>query len=129
MALKKKEAPANPIALVTGGGRGIGRAISLALADAGCKVIVNYAFNETQALEVVAELQAIAGPKGGTAIAIKADISNAEEVQAMFEKAVEEVRALALYHSSLLHIVCTALCSNCMYVYASFNSWAQLTSL
>jgi shikimate 5-dehydrogenase len=93
MALKKKEAPANPIALVTGAGRGIGKAISLALADAGCKIIVNYASNEAQAQEVVEELKAIAGPKGGTAVAIKADISNAEEVQAMFAQAVEEVSA------------------------------------
>jgi hypothetical protein len=97
MALKKKEAPANPIALVTGAGRGIGKAISLALADAGCKIIVNYASNEAQAQEVVEELKAIAGPKGGTAVAIKADISNPEEVQAMFAKAVEEVRCHRLH--------------------------------
>ena len=42
MARKKKEMPANPVAVVTGASRGIGRAIALALADAGCKVIVNY---------------------------------------------------------------------------------------
>jgi 3-oxoacyl-[acyl-carrier protein] reductase len=42
MARKKKEMPANPVAVVTGASRGIGKAIALALADAGCKVIVNY---------------------------------------------------------------------------------------
>jgi len=89
--LKTKEAPANPVALVTGAGRGIGKAISLALADAGCKIVVNYATNEAQAQEVVEELKVIAGPKGGSAIAIKADCSKAEEVQAMFAKAVEEL--------------------------------------
>ena len=53
MAKKKKEMPANPVALVTGASRGIGRAIALALGDAGCKVIVNYASNEAAALEVI----------------------------------------------------------------------------
>lgn len=52
MAKKKKEMPANPVAVVTGASRGIGKAIALALADAGCKVIVNYASNEAAALEV-----------------------------------------------------------------------------
>ena len=52
MARKKKEMPANPVAVVTGASRGIGKAIALALADAGCKVIVNYASNEAAALEV-----------------------------------------------------------------------------
>ena len=42
MARKKKEMPANPVAVVTGASRGIGKAIALALGDAGCKVIVNY---------------------------------------------------------------------------------------
>lgn len=90
----KKEMPANPVVLVTGAGRGIGKAISLKLAESGCKIVANYVGNEAQALEVVEELKAIAGPKGGGAIAVRADISNAEEVQAMFAKAVQEVRLL-----------------------------------
>ena len=55
MARKKKEMPANPVAVVTGASRGIGKAIALALADAGCKVVVNYASNEAAALEVRAQ--------------------------------------------------------------------------
>ena len=47
MAKKKKEMPANPIAVVTGASRGIGKAIALALGDAGCKVIVNYGKSAT----------------------------------------------------------------------------------
>jgi 5,10-methylene-tetrahydrofolate dehydrogenase/methenyl tetrahydrofolate cyclohydrolase len=52
MARKKKEMPANPVAVVTGASRGIGKAIALALGEAGCKVIVNYAASEASALEV-----------------------------------------------------------------------------
>ena len=82
----------NPVALVTGGGRGIGKAIALALADEGCKVVVNYFVNETQALEVVEEIKIRSAAKGGTAIAIQADCSNPDEVAAMFSSAVDQVR-------------------------------------
>ena len=70
---------------------GIGRAVALALGDVGCKVIVNYASNEALALEVVEEIKARSAEKGGTAIAIKANIGNAQEIQAMFNKVVTEV--------------------------------------
>jgi len=46
------------IAVVTGGSRGIGRAIAVALGRAGAKVIVNYASNETAAAEAVAAVVA-----------------------------------------------------------------------
>lgn len=91
MAKKKKEMPANPVAVVTGASRGIGRAIALALADAGCKVIVNYASSEASALEVCNEIQTRAGEKGAVGIPMKANCANIEEVQAMFAKINEEV--------------------------------------
>mmetsp|Transcript_23585 Transcript_23585/g.39301 ORF Transcript_23585/g.39301 Transcript_23585/m.39301 type:complete len:297 (-) Transcript_23585:2726-3616(-) len=91
MARKKKQMPPNPVAVVTGASRGIGRSVALALGGAGCKVVVNYASNEAKALEVVDEIKAVAEEKGGTAIAVKADCGNVGEVQAMFAKAVEEV--------------------------------------
>ena len=52
MARKKKEMPANPVAVVTGASRGIGKAVALALGEAGCKVIINYASSDAAALEV-----------------------------------------------------------------------------
>jgi shikimate 5-dehydrogenase len=99
----KKEAPANPVALVTGAARGIGRAISVKLAESGCKVIVNYVSDDAQAQAVVEELKAIAGPRGGGAIALKADCSNPDQVQAMFAKAVEEVCAPISYTLTCLY--------------------------
>lgn len=91
MARKKKEMPENPVAVVTGSSRGIGKAIALALAEVGCKVAVNYASNEAAALEVVEEIKAVGGEKGATAIAVKANCGNVQEVQAMFEKVNEEL--------------------------------------
>ena len=101
MARKKKEMPANPVAVVTGASRGIGRAIALALGDAGCKVIVNYASNEALALEVCEEIKTRAGEKGALGVAIKANCGSIEEVQAMFSKINEEVYFLT-YHFFLL---------------------------
>jgi 3-oxoacyl-[acyl-carrier protein] reductase len=73
-------------ALVTGASRGIGRAIAIYLAELGAQVAVNYSSSEQRAIEVV---EAIRG-KGGRAIAVKADVSNPQEVEAMFEKVLNE---------------------------------------
>ncbi|MGA1627101.1 MAG: SDR family NAD(P)-dependent oxidoreductase, partial [Prochlorothrix sp.] len=53
------------VALVTGASRGIGRAIALALAEEGAKVVINYASSSGAADEVVAKIEAA----GGEAIA------------------------------------------------------------
>ena len=64
------------IALVTGGGRGIGRAVSLALAGAGCDVAVNYRERRDDAESAVREIQKL----GRRAAAIQADVSRGAEV-------------------------------------------------
>ncbi|WP_409017749.1 3-oxoacyl-[acyl-carrier-protein] reductase [Bacillus velezensis] len=71
-------------AVVTGASRGIGRAIALDLAKNGCNVAVNYSGNEAKANEVVDEIKSL----GRNAIAVKADVSNSEEVQNMMKEAV-----------------------------------------
>jgi 3-oxoacyl-[acyl-carrier protein] reductase len=67
-------------ALVTGAGRGIGRAIAHRLAADGAHVAVNYSRSAAEADSLVAEIKAA----GGDALAIKADITNLTEIDAMF---------------------------------------------
>ncbi|MBA3826245.1 MAG: 3-oxoacyl-[acyl-carrier-protein] reductase [Ktedonobacterales bacterium] len=68
------------VALVTGAGKGIGRACALALANAGARVVVNYRGSVAAAQAVVAEIAA----SGGQAHAIGADVSQAAEVERLF---------------------------------------------
>jgi 3-oxoacyl-[acyl-carrier protein] reductase len=68
------------IALVTGGSRGLGRAIGVALAEAGAHVVVNYKENRTAADDVVTAIQKL----GRRAIAVGADVSSPEQVVSMF---------------------------------------------
>ena len=91
--------PENPVAIVTGASRGIGKAIACALADAGCKVVVNYAVNEKLALEVVEELNSRCAVKGGSAIAIQANVASDVEVKAMFKQTIAKVSSDVQYHN------------------------------
>lgn len=70
-------------ALVTGAGRGIGRAIALELAQAGADVVINYAGSKSAAESVAMECRA----QGVRAVAIQADISQADEVERLFAEA------------------------------------------
>ena len=71
-------------AVVTGGSRGIGRAVCVALAKQGCNVIVNYCHGETNAQETVALCKA----EGVEAVAVQADVSTAEGCKTLFDAAV-----------------------------------------
>lgn len=73
------------VAVVTGGSRDIGRAISIKLAKQGAKVVVNYHSSEKGANETVAEIQSL----GQEAIAVKADVSKMNEIIHLKEKTVE----------------------------------------
>jgi glucose 1-dehydrogenase len=72
-------------ALVTGANSGIGEGIARAYAQAGAKVIINYVSGEARAKQVVADIEA----QGGEALAICADVSQEDQVQAMFAQAVD----------------------------------------
>jgi len=73
------------VALVTGASRGIGRAIALELGAAGFAIGVNYLRRRSEAERVVAAILA----QGGEAVALPADVSDPEAVEAMF-RALEE---------------------------------------
>ncbi|MFZ5775852.1 MAG: 3-oxoacyl-[acyl-carrier-protein] reductase [Thermodesulfobacteriota bacterium] len=72
---------AGKIALVTGGSRGIGRAIALRLASMGATVVVNYVSNPAAADEVVAAISAA----GGKAESVRCNVGKSEEVEAMIK--------------------------------------------
>jgi len=72
----------NRVALVTGAARGIGRGIALALAEAGCDVVVNYHTHKDEAMATADEISAL----GRRAIAIGADVSKATAVNAMVSR-------------------------------------------
>ena len=73
------------MALVTGGSRGIGRAVSLRLGAAGARVVVNFAKRADAADEVVAAM----ADAGGEAVAIAADVAVPDAVQALFSEVGE----------------------------------------
>lgn len=75
------------VALVTGGSRGIGRAVALRLADSGHLVAVNFSSNSKAADEVV---RTITG-EGGTASAYQADVSEEAHVESMFGEIEKEL--------------------------------------
>ena len=72
------------VAVVTGAGRGLGRAIAEELGGGGAKVVVNYANSEGPANEVVEKLG------GDNAVAIQADVSDAEQATSLVEKSIEQ---------------------------------------
>ncbi|NJQ00701.1 SDR family oxidoreductase [Streptomyces zingiberis] len=79
--------PAAPrTAVVTGGSRGIGRAVSERLARDGMAVVVNYASDATAAGETVAAITAA----GGRAIGVRADVADEHAIAALFDRAEQE---------------------------------------
>ncbi len=77
-------------ALVTGANSGIGRAVAIALGEAGADVVVNYVTGEDAAQEVVA----VIGKSGSRALALQADVASEDQVEAMFQRAIGELGTL-----------------------------------
>ena len=73
------------VAIVTGGSRGIGRAIAVALAEAGAKVVINYAGNQKAAEETEAMCQAA----GGEVLVVKGDVSLKEDCENLVKETMD----------------------------------------
>lgn len=80
------------IALVTGAGRGIGKAIAIELSRSGCMVAVNYSRSEEAAAEVVRQIKS----EGNVAISVKADVSSYTDVKEMFSKVSDELGQIGI---------------------------------
>jgi acetoacetyl-CoA reductase len=74
------------VVVVTGASRGLGAAIAEELASGGAKLVVNYSRSKEPAEELVEKIS----EDGGEAIAVQADVSDAEQAQTLIDKAIEE---------------------------------------
>ena len=103
-------------ALVTGGGRGIGRAICRVLAREGARVAVNYKENEKAALETVELL----GGNAGRSIAVQADVSRELEVFRMVERVRSKLGPIELLVNN------AGIAESVDHSKISFSSWKRM---
>ncbi|MEM7024334.1 MAG: SDR family NAD(P)-dependent oxidoreductase [Pseudomonadota bacterium] len=87
---------ADRTALVTGGGRGIGRAVCVRLAQAGARVAINYAVND----EAAAQTRALVEAQGGQCTVVKADVSDPGEVARMVAQSTDALGPIDLLVNS-----------------------------
>ena len=83
-------------ALITGGSRGIGRGIALALAETGVKIAIHYFQNETAANETLTEVR----KRGSDGILVQADVLHPEQITAMFAKVKDAFGKLDIFVSN-----------------------------
>jgi 3-oxoacyl-[acyl-carrier protein] reductase len=84
--MKKDNAAANDTAVITGGARGIGRAITLALAAKGCDVVINYSGSKEAAEETAKECEAL----GVRAVTVQGNVASEEDCAKIVETAKKE---------------------------------------
>jgi 3-oxoacyl-[acyl-carrier protein] reductase len=88
-------------ALVTGGSRGIGRAIAVGMASHKAAVVIGYLRNEARAQEVVKTIT----DAGGTAAAVQADLQHPAEVSRLFDQAEQAVGGLDIVVANAADII------------------------
>jgi NAD(P)-dependent dehydrogenase (short-subunit alcohol dehydrogenase family) len=79
--------PNGKVALVTGAGRRVGRALALALGDAGCRVAIHYGKSEKDALETASIIQSM----GSEAVTIQADLENPTQIESLAKTVAEQL--------------------------------------
>lgn len=107
------------VALVTGGSSGIGAGVAIALAEAGAKVVVNYAHSARGAEETVSKIVTF----GGVAIAVQADVSQEDQVRAMF------LQAIATYGTVDILVNNAGLQKDFSLVDMSLEAWNQVIGI
>jgi len=106
------------VALVTGAGRNIGRAIALALADGGADVVVNVRTSQHEAEQVADEIRA----RGRRALVYCADVQDSAAVQAMFAMAREHLGPISILVNN------AAIRREAPFLELPFAEWQQILS-
>lgn len=106
-------------ALVTGGSRGIGRAISLTLAREGADLVVNYQSNSQSAQEVVSEVKKM----GRRALPHQADVSDNKQVLAMVDRAIKEMGCIDIL------VNCAGIAARVAFMDASIEEWHRVINV
>jgi NAD(P)-dependent dehydrogenase (short-subunit alcohol dehydrogenase family) len=112
------------VALVTGGGRGIGKGYAVELARHGASVVINYNSSAAAAEKTVQEIKNL----GGMALALKANVTSIAEVSKMFEDAVKHfgrMDIVRLTYSSQVLLVLTWLAMSRLSLTAVLKSLCQ----
>ncbi len=95
--------PSNRVALVTGSGKRLGRAVAVGLAELGADVVVHYRSSEAEAHQVVAEIEKL----GRRSVALAADLADVAEIQQLFQKVDAQFGRLDILVNSAANFVQT----------------------
>lgn len=111
--------PQNKVALITGGARRVGKAITLAFAQAGANVVINYNTSREEAVQTLTEARAF----GVDGLALRADIGNLADVRAMVSAATEKFGAVDILVNSAAPFEQTPLPTK------DLSSWHRITNM